>query len=454
MGTETSRARHMNLAVFLAGDSNYHHLGWRQPDAVVDAGSNFERWIAFAKIAEAAKLDMLFVADQIAIVGSEDMAAIVNSAKVNRLEPLMLLSALSGHTSEIGLAATCATSYAEPYTVARMFASLDQISDGRAAWNCVTGGQKEEAENFSLERHRDHAERYERANEFADVVIGLWNSFEADALLYDKTAGRFFDPEKIHVLNHKGKHFAVKGPLNVSRTPQGRPVIIQAGGSEATITMGGRIADVVFTAQADLEAAQEFRGQVRAAAARQGRTPNNVKVMPGLAVYVAPTLEEAQAKFDALHDMIDVADAIAGLGRLLGGVDLSGYDPDGPMPPLEGNDLRMSGPGTFVRIGREKNYTLGQVAVHSKAARNHGLVVGDAKDVADHMAHWFREGGADGFNLLPATVPGTLQDFCELVVPELQRRGLFRTEYEGRTLRERMGLQEYASAIRSPVDAV
>ena len=442
----SSKSKQMNLAVFLAGDSNYHHLGWRQPDAVVDAGANFERWIEFARIAEAAKLDMLFVADQIAIVGGDDLTAITNSAKVNRLEPLILLSALASQTSEIGLAATCATSYAEPYTVARMFASLDHISNGRAAWNCVTGGQKEEAENFSLERHQDHAERYERANEFADVVIGLWNSFEADALIYDKAGGRFFDPDKIHTLNHKGKHFAVRGPLNVSRTPQGRPVIIQAGGSDATVAMGGRIADVVFTAQADLEAAQVFRDQVRAAAEHEGRPADTVKVMPGLSVYVAATRAEAQVKFDALHEMVDIADAIAGLGRLLGGVDLSGYDPDRPMPPLKGNDLRMSGPGTFVRIGQQKNYTLGQVAVHSKAARNHGLVVGDAKDVADHMEHWFREGGVDGFNLLPATMPGTLEDFCSLVVPELQRRGLFRMDYQGATLRERMGLQDFTGA--------
>lgn len=429
----------MHLAVFLTADGNYHHLGWRHPEAWVDAATDFGRWVEFAKIAEAGKLDMLFIADQIAVVGGDDLQAISNSSKVARLEPLTLLSALAPHTRNIGLAATAATSYSEPYTVARMFASLDQISGGRAGWNCVTGGQREEAFNFSLERHDAHEDRYARASEFADVVMGLWESFDEGALIYDKASGVFFDPAKVRTLNHKGAHFSVKGPLNAARSPQGRPVIIQAGGSEATIQMASRIADVVFTAQADLEAAQAFRRQVRDAAAGHGRDPDGVKVMPGLSVYVGRTREEAQEKFDALHDMVDVADAVHGLGLLLGGVDLSGYDPDAPMPDLEGNDLRMSGPGTFVRLGREKNYTLGQVAIHAKAARNHGLVVGNVADVADHMQLWFEAGGADGFNLLPAIVPGTLQDFCGLVVPELQARGLFRTEYEGATLRELLG---------------
>jgi N-acetyl-S-(2-succino)cysteine monooxygenase len=442
MSNTSRKSEHMNLAVFLTADANYHHLGWRRPEAWVDGGSNFQRWIEFARIAEAAKFDMLFIADQIAVVGGDDLEAITNSSKIARLEPMTLLSALASHTRNIGLAATCATSYTEPYTVARMFASLDHISGGRAGWNCVTGGQKEEAGNFSLDRHHSHADRYERANEFADVVMGLWNSFDADALLYDKKAGKFFDPTKIHTLNHKGKHFSVKGPLNASRSPQGRPIIIQAGGSDATVEMASRIADVVFTAQADLEAARDFYAQIKEAARMRGRESENVKVMPGISIYVAKTREEAQAKFDALHSMVDITDAIAGLSLLIGGVDLSGYDPNGPMPALEGNDLRMSGPGTFVRLGREKNYTLGQVAVHAKAARNHCLVVGDVKDVADHMESWFRNGGADGFNLLPPVVPGSLQDFCDLVVPELQARGLFRTEYEGQTLRENLELKD------------
>ena len=442
MSSDASPAKRMNLAVFLTADGNYHHLGWRHPDAVVDGGSNFQRWIEFAEMAEAGKLDMLFVADQIAIVGGDELEAITNSSKVNRLEPVTVLSALASHTRNIGLAATCATSYWEPYNIARMFASLDHISGGRAGWNCVTGGQLEEAQNFSRERHEPHEVRYERANEFADVVMGLWDSFEPDALLHNKATGQFFDPAKIHTLNHRGKHFQVKGPLNVSRSPQGRPIVIQAGGSDATVDMGSRIADVIFTAQADLAAAQEFYGRVKDAARRRGRDPDSVKVMPGLSLFVARTRHEARAKFDALHGMVDVKDAVEGLGRLLGGVDLSGYDPDGPMPPLEGNDLRMSGPGTFVRIGRENNYTLGQVAVQAKAARNHCMVIGDVMDVANHMEHWFRNGAADGFNLLPAIMPNTLRDFCTMVVPELQARGLFRTEYEGPTLRQVLGLPQ------------
>jgi FMN-dependent oxidoreductase (nitrilotriacetate monooxygenase family) len=430
----------MNLAVFLTACGNYHHLGWRHPDAWVDASTNFQRWIEFARIAEEAKLDMLFVADQIAIVGGEELDAIENSSKVNRFEPMTLLSALATHTTHIGLAGTCATSYSEPYTVARMFASLDHLSGGRAGWNCVTGGQKEEAQNFNLERHEAHEDRYERATEFAEVVMGLWDSFDEDALLYDKEGGRFFDATKVHTLSHRGKYFSVRGPLNVSRSPQGHPVIIQAGGSDATVKMGSRIADVIFTAQADFEASKAFYTQIKDAARQHGRRPEDIRVMPGLSVFVGNTREEAQAKFDALHHMVDIDDAIAGLGRLLGGIDLSEFDPHRPMPALEGNDLRMSGPGTFVRIGRENGYTLAQVAVQAKAARNHCLVIGSVQDVADHMEHWFRNGAADGFNLLPAIVPGTLNDFCGLVVPELRARGLFRDDYEGTTLREIMGV--------------
>lgn len=449
MTEATARPRQMHLAVFLAGDSNYHHLGWRHPEAVVDAGWNFDRWIEFARIAEAAKLDMLFAADVLAVVGGEDLNAIRNNAKVARLEPMTVLAALAPLTQRIGLAATMATSYSEPFTTARMFASLDHISGGRTAWNCVTGGQLEEAWNFNRDRHDAHGERYARANEFADVAFGLWESFAKDAFVCDKASGEFFDPAKVNTLHHKGERFSVRGPLHMARPPQGRPVIIQAGGSEATVEMSSRIADVVFTAQADFEGARTFRDQVRAATRARGRDPEGIRIMPGISVYVGRTRAEAQAKFDALHDMVDVPDAIAGLERLLGDVDLSGYDPTGPMPALEGNDLRMSGPGTFVRIGRERNYTLAQVAIHAKAAKNHCLVVGDVNDVAGLMEDWFKGGAADGFNLLPPIVPGSLQDFCELVVPELQARGLFRTEYEGRTLREIMGLGEVGGGAAS-----
>ena len=435
-----STVRSMNLAVFLTSCGNYHHLGWRHPEAWVDGSTNIKRWVEMAGIAERAKLDMLFIADQIAIVGGEELSAIENSSKVNRFEPMTLLSALTAHTQNIGLAGTCATSYSEPYTVARMFASLDHLSGGRAGWNCVTGGQKEEAQNFSLERHAAHADRYERANEFANVVMGLWDSFEEDALVYNKESGRFFDASKIHALNHRGKYFSVRGPLNVSRSPQGWPVVIQAGGSDETIEMASRIADVLFTAQADFDSARDFYHRVKTAVCARGRPANSIRVMPGLSVFVVLTREEAEDKFDALHDMVDVKDAVEGLSRLLGGVDLSDFDPEAPMPALEGNDLRKSGPGTFVRIGRENNYTLGQVAVQAKAARNHCLVIGTVEEVADHMENWFLNGAADGFNLLPAIVPGTLTDFCNLVVPELQSRGLFRSEYEGVTLRGNMGL--------------
>lgn len=441
--------KHMKLAVFLAGDSNYHAMGWQHPEAYVDAGSRFDRWIELARTCENAKLDMIFIADTLAIIGGDNLSAITHSAKVVRLEPLTLLSALAPLTRNIGLAATCATSYSEPYTVARMFASLDHLSGGRAGWNLVTGGQAEEAKNFSLERHAAHADRYARANEFADVVLGLWDSFAEDALLYDREQGKFFDAAKVRVLDHRGTYFSVKGPLPMARTPQGRPVIIQAGASDATIDLSARVADVVFTSQAVFEESRSFYDKVKSRAVAFGRSAEDIKVMPGLSVYVARTHAEAQDKFDYLHSMIDVAEAIANLGRLIN-VDLSGYRADAPMPTLPGNDLRMSGPLTYASIGRDSNLTLAQVAIRATASKNHGLIVGDAKEVADHMERWFVQKAADGFNLLPPTVPTSLTDFTTLVVPELQRRGLFRTEYEGPTLRENLHLSKPVRANLCP----
>jgi FMN-dependent oxidoreductase (nitrilotriacetate monooxygenase family) len=361
-----------------------------------------------------------------------------------------VLSALAPMTRHIGLCATCATTYNEPFTVARMFASLDHLSGGRAGWNFVTGANREDAFNFGHKEHVKHAERYDRAEEFADVVMGLWDSFDDGAFLRDKKSGRYFDPTKIHVLNHKGKHFTVRGPLSMERPPQGHPVLIQAGKSEPARELSARVADVVFTSQTDIEDAQGFYADVKGRLAKFGRDPTSLQIMPGVAVFTGRTAAEAEEKYERLHSLIDAKGALALLKERLGGIDLSGHPLDGPVPEMKGNDVRMSNPPELARLAKRENLTIRQLAFRYAAARSHWMVRGSYTDVADQFEAWFKGRAADGFNLLPQTLPGSLEDFVTLVVPELQRRGLFRTEYEGHTLREHLGLARPPSLFRAP----
>jgi FMN-dependent oxidoreductase (nitrilotriacetate monooxygenase family) len=430
----------MKFAVFLMADSNYHIGGWRHPDAYVDAGSNIARWVELARTLERGKLDMLFVADVIGVPGTKDPESLAYTPTIDKLEPFTLLAALSGITRNIGLVATAATSYNEPYFIARVLASLDHLTGGRAGWNLVTGGSYEDAANFSRDAHAAHADRYERAEEFVDVVRGLWGSYDADAFPRDKASGRYLDPAKLHVLDHKGKYFSVKGPLSVSRPPQGHPVIVQAGTSEPARQLSARVADVVFTAQSALADAKAFYTDVKGRMQRHGRHPDDLKIMPGVAMYVGRTQQEAQERFEHLNALIPIEVAVARLGRMLGGVDLSGYALDEPMPEIPGNAARMSTPLNYVRLARREGLTLRQVATRSGAGKDHWTVIGTPKQIADELEQWFIEQAADGFNLLPPVVPTALHDFVDLVVPELQRRGLFRTEYEGTMLRTNLGV--------------
>jgi FMN-dependent oxidoreductase (nitrilotriacetate monooxygenase family) len=427
----------MNLSAFLYGHANYSRTGWRHPDAYADAGGlNFERWLELARILEDAKFDMLFVADQITTPGAEDPETYA-STQTTGFEPLTLLSALAMTTTRLGLAATVSTTWTEPYNTARMLASLDRISGGRAGWNVVTGRNPEDALNFSKERHVDHAERYAMAEEFIDVCFGLWNSYEDDAFLLDKATGQVIDPEKLHLLRHKGKYFSVRGPLNVPRSAQGQPVIIQAGMSEPAREMAARMADCVFTAQSSLTDAQAFYADVKGRLKRHGRSPGDLKIFPGVSVYVGRTTEEANKKFDLVQSFTPVDYAIKQLGIFLGGGDYSGYPPDGPIPPLKPNQAYIN-PEETAKTAREQGLTLGQFAKRVAAAKSHLVVIGSACEVADVLERWFLGEAADGFNLLPPYVPGSLQEFVELVIPELQGRKLFRTEYEGSTLREHL----------------
>jgi len=430
----------MKFAVFLMADSNYHIAGWRHPDAYVDAGSNIQRWIEFAKTLERGKLDMLFVADVIGVPGVQNPESLRYASTVDKFEPFTLLAALSSVTHRLGLVATSATAYNEPYNVARTLASLDHLTGGRAGWNLVTGGSYEDAANFSQPVHAAHGDRYERGEEFVDVVRGLWDSYDHDAFPRDKASGRYVDPAKVHVLNHTGKYFSVKGPLSVGRPPQGYPVIVQAGTSEPARKLSARVADVVFTAQSSIDDAKAFYADVKGRMQQHGRHPDDLKVMPGVAMYIGGSQQEAEDKCEALNALIPIEVAVSRLSRMLGGVDLSGYALDEPMPEVQGNAARMSTPLNYVRLARRDNLTLRQVAMRSAAGKDHWTLIGTPQTIADELERWFVEKAADGFNLLPPHVPGAINEFVDRVVPELQRRGLFRTDYEGATLRENLGV--------------
>jgi N-acetyl-S-(2-succino)cysteine monooxygenase len=376
-------------------------------------------------------------------VREANMEALSRSAQyIANFEPITLLSALSTQTSHIGLVATASTSYNEPFHVARKFASLDHLSNGRAGWNLVTSGMATEAYNFNRDAHYEHGERYDRAHEFARVVVGLWDSWDDDAFLRDKESGRFFVPEKLHRLDHKGEHFSVRGPLNVPRPPQGRPVIVQAGGSEDMIAVAAEFAEVIFCAPLNVEQAQTFYANIKGRLAQHGRARDEMKVLPGLSCIIGRTEAEAQERYEYLESLIHPMVAREILSTVLGGVDLSSYPFDGPLP--EDLPLSNASRSTFANVtemARKENLTMRQVAMRVAGARAKAVVCGSPTQIADHMEEWFRKDGCDGFNLMPPFLPGGLDDFVALVITELQSRGLFRAEYEGTTLRENMGLE-------------
>jgi FMN-dependent oxidoreductase (nitrilotriacetate monooxygenase family) len=443
----------MKLGAFLSTPGN-HLAGWRHPTADTRTDMDFRRYLALAQMAERAKFDTVFFQDTVAVGGSNAMARGDRSkaqlSRIVKLEPTALLAALAVGTSHIGLIATATTTFNEPYNIARRFATIDHISDGRCGWNLVTSQIEDEAGNFGLEEHVDHAARYERAAEFHDVVAGLWDSWEEDAFLQDKESGVWFDFDKMHFLNHRGAHFSVRGPLNVSRTPQGRPVVAQAGSSEPGKELAAKTADVVFTAQTELRAAQEFYADVKSRTARYGRTPDDIKIMPGITPVIGRTLAEAQEKYDELQALLPDGIALASLSRFTAGLDIRQFPLDGPLPELPETNAAKSRQRMVVELARRENMTLRQIARHTAAAQGHRVVVGTPAMVADEMEAWLLQGGADGFCVICNYYPKPFEDFANLVIPELQRRGVFRTEYEGRTLRANLGLKvppnRYAAA--------
>lgn len=447
----TRSPRQIKLGAFLM-QTGHHIAAWRHPDAQADAPVNFRHYAELARRAEAAKFDAIFLADSVG-VRNTDLASLSRTARSDHFEPLTLLSALAAVTERIGLIATVSTTYNEPYHVARKFASLDHISGGRSGWNLVTSSGQGEAQNFNLDEHVEHARRYARAAEFHDVVLGLWDSWEDDAFLRDKHSGQYFDPAKLHPLRHRGEHFSVRGPLNVSRSPQGRPVVVQAGASPAGRDLAARTAEVIFVAHQTFDEAQAFYRDIKGRAVEYGRDPDDIKIMPGIFPVIGRTQAEAEEKFARLQDLIHPVVGVQLLSNMIGGFDLLGYPVDGPLPDIPETNGGKSRQQLLIDLARRDNLTIRQLYLRIAGARGHQQVVGTPQSVADQLQQWFEEDGADGFNIMSPWLPGGLDDFIELALPELRRRGLFRSEYEGATLRQHLGLARPPHRAVAPVGA-
>jgi FMN-dependent oxidoreductase (nitrilotriacetate monooxygenase family) len=428
--------RRLRLTAFMRPVS-LHTGAWRYPGAAPDANFNFQLITRLAQTLERGCFDGFFMADHLAVLNMP-ADALKRSATVTSFEPFTLLSALAMVTERLGLLATGSTTFDAPYHVARRFASLDHISGGRAGWNIVTTSNPDAALNFGLDEHVEHDERYRRAREFYDVVTGLWDSWAEDAFVRDVENGIYSNPARMHVLNHKGKYYSVRGPLNIARPVQGWPVIVQAGASEAGRQLAAETAEAVFTAQSDLAAGKRFYADVKGRMEKLGRNPDHMKILPGCFVIVGETLDEAKEKRAKLDSLVNYDSAIASLSIALGH-DASKFDPDAPLPPIPESNASQSGRERAIALAARENLTVRQLA--QRLGGFSGLaMVGTAKTIADEMEEWLTSRGSDGFTIQFPYLPAGVDDFVGRVIPELQRRGLFRREYEGRTLRENLGL--------------
>jgi FMN-dependent oxidoreductase (nitrilotriacetate monooxygenase family) len=427
--------RQMHLGLFLLGTGS-HIAGWRYPGAC-DSFQDLAAMQEVARIAERGRFDLIFLGDNL----YADAQA--HPSYTARFEPLTLLSALAATTSRIGLGATASTTYSDPFTVARAFASLDHLSGGRAAWNAVTSASPAAGVNFGRE-HPAHAERYAVAEEFVAVVRGLWDCWDDDAIVADRATGRYIDAAKVRSLNHEGPHFKVKGPLNIGRSPQGRPVILQAGGSAPGQRLAALTADVVFSVVQDFDEAQRQYAELKQLVVQHGRPADAVTLLPGVMPVVGRTDREALDRLATLQGFIDGGNAMAMLSERFG-TDMRRYDLDGPVPDLPLPDSYHSFIRAMLGKARREGMTLRDLYNLVAAARGHWVLCGSAERVADTLEHWFRQGAADGFNVMPPYFPDGLSDFVDLVVPILQDRGVFRRDYTGTTLREHLGLPRPAA---------
>ncbi|MBN8875742.1 MAG: LLM class flavin-dependent oxidoreductase [Rhodospirillales bacterium] len=431
-----AETRQLKLGAFMRPVS-IHTAWWRYPGAWPDANFNFQAIRHFAQTLERGRFDAFFMADHLAVLNMP-MAALKRSATVTSFEPLTLLPALATATEHLGLIATASTTFDAPYHIARRFASLDHISGGRAGWNIVTTSNPDAALNFGLEEHVEHDARYRRAREFYDVVTGLWDSWADDAFIRDVDSGVYFDPDKLHVLDHKGEHLSVRGPLNIARPVQGWPVIVQAGASDAGRQLAAETAEMVFAPGGRLADAQAYYADLKTRARAAGRDPDHLKVLPGALVVVGETVAEAQAIKAKLDSLVHLDSGIASLSIMLG-CDASAFELDAPLPDIPETNQSQSGRARIVERARRENLTVRQLA---EIAGSYGgaAIVGTPKTIADTMEEWLHADACDGFNVMFPWVPGGLEAFVDRVVPELQRRGIFRREYEGRTLRQNLGL--------------
>lgn len=428
--------RRLRLGAFMR-PATIHTGAWRYPGAFPDANFNFAHLKRFAQTLERGRFDAFFMADHLAVLNMSTRA-LRRSHTATSFEPLTLLSALAAVTERIGLIATASTTFDEPYHVARRFASLDHLSGGRAGWNLVTTSNPDAALNFGLDEHVEHGERYRRGREFFDVVTGLWDSWADDAFVRDVESGTFFDPAKMHVLNHKGESLSVRGPLNIARPVQGWPVIVQAGSSEAGRQIAAETAEAVFTAQTTLADGQRFYADIKGRMAKLGRNPEHLKILPAAFVVTGESLDEALEKRARLDSLVHYDSGIASLSIMLGH-DVSGFDPDGPLPEIPETNASKSSRERVIEWASRDNLTIRQLA--QRVGGYSGLeMIGTPAMIADQMQQWLVESGSDGFNVMFPYLPGGLDDFVDKVVPELQARGIFRREYEGVTLRENLGL--------------
>lgn len=434
----------MSLALFLF--LGYHFGAWRLPEAIPEVDLGIDHYVRAAQLAEEGKMDAIFFEDQAAIPRSNNILKgdtfAAASPRGIHFDPMVLLPALAMVTKHLGLAATATTSFNDPYSVARRFSSIDFISKGRAGWNMVTSFNENEAQNFGLDALADHGTRYERASEFVDVVSGLWESWEKGAITRDKDSGIYFDVTKMHFLQHEGKYFRVRGPLTMDRSPQVRPVIFQAGASEPGRELAARTADVVFTLQTSISDSRAFRADIRERAARFGRNPDRIKILPGITPFVGETDQQAQESRERMRDLIPEDLALGYLMQHAGGIDFRLFDLNGPMPDLPETNAGKSHRDAIMNFARRENLSILQTARHFGQG-NHMPMVGSPTTLADTLQHWVESEACDGFLVVPPYFPGGVENFVRHVIPELQRRNVFRKEYSGPHLRDHLGVTTY-----------
>jgi FMN-dependent oxidoreductase (nitrilotriacetate monooxygenase family) len=437
-----TKARKLRFGAFMSVPS-CHPTGWRHPDAVPETDLSPKLLLQMARTAERGKLDCMFFQDSVAIPGAVmsygGRTFREKSGRQAHIEPMTAIAAIGAVTKNLGLISTCTTSYNEPYNVARRFLTIDHISGGRAGWNLVTSQAEDEAVNFGRDQHFEHGIRYERASEFHDVVVGLWDSWEDDAFLRDKATGQWFDYDKMHILNHKGEFFNVRGPLNVARSPQGRPVVAQAGSSDVGMDLAARTADLIFTAQDTIPEGRAFREGIHARMEKHGRRPDEIRVFPGIQPIVGRTMAEAEEKYLELRSLVDDGIGIAAVARLAGGVDIFSLDPDGPLPPLKPSNAARARQERIIALGK-RGLSIRDIGRILAMSQTHRVIWGTPQSIADDLTEWYDQGAADGFNLLFAHYPKPLEEWVDMVIPELQRRGVFRTEYESTTFRGNLGV--------------